>query len=128
MVLLDSNVAVDLLRGRPPALAWWASLAPGERPAIPGYVELELIDGCRSAAEAAAVQRLLKSFSVHWLTPDECEATVADYRRVRLANAIDPMDILIGHTALKLGVPLYTFNQKHFKVIPGLTTLRPYVR
>jgi predicted nucleic acid-binding protein len=38
------------------------------------------------------------------------------------------IDVLIGHIALELEVPLYTFNQKHYRVISRLTVIQPYTR
>ena len=29
-------------------------------------------------------------------------------------------DVLIGQTSLSLGVPLHTFNQRHYSFIPGM--------
>jgi hypothetical protein len=34
--------------------------------------------------------------------------------------------LLIAQTAIELGVPLYTFNQKHYQVVPYLQTRQPY--
>ena len=35
-------------------------------------------------------------------------------------------NVLIGQIAVALRVPLYTFNQKHYRFIPGLQTIQPY--
>lgn len=54
MLLLD--VMVDVLRGYEPAVEWLRMLTE-ETPALPGFVVLELMDGCRSKME---MKRLLK--------------------------------------------------------------------
>lgn len=41
MDLLDTDVLMDVQRGHPPALAWFASLAA--LPAVPGFVVMELV-------------------------------------------------------------------------------------
>lgn len=38
----------------------------------------------------------------------------------------DALDALIGQIAVALRVPLYTFNQKHYRFIPELRTIQPY--
>jgi predicted nucleic acid-binding protein len=50
MLLLDTDIMIDLLRRYPPALAWLTSLGSTEL-ALPDYVVMELIQGCRSKAE-----------------------------------------------------------------------------
>jgi len=51
MILLDTDVMVDLLRQYPTAVAWLDSLGDDEV-VLPGYVVMELIQGCSSKAEA----------------------------------------------------------------------------
>jgi predicted nucleic acid-binding protein len=128
MILLDTDVAVDLLRGRSAAVQWWSSLDPAEAVAAPGYVALELIDGCQNTADLTAVQRFLRPFRIIWLELQDGDRALDAYAHRRLANALDPLDILIAQTALRLNQPLHTFNQKHFKVIPHLHTIQPYTR
>jgi predicted nucleic acid-binding protein len=43
-----------------------------------------------------------------------------------MSNAIGILDAMIGQVAIAVSLPLHTFNQKHFKVIPNLITARPY--
>ncbi len=38
MILLDSDVMIDLLRGYPPAVAWLETLDEEEELALPGFV------------------------------------------------------------------------------------------
>ena len=51
MLLLDSDVVIDLLREYPPALTWFDTLAADEILYLPGYVVMELIQGCRNKME-----------------------------------------------------------------------------
>ncbi|MBC8509487.1 MAG: hypothetical protein H8D34_31945 [Chloroflexi bacterium] len=48
MILLDSDVMIDLLRQYPPALQWFDALDEDEELALPGYVVMELIQGCQT--------------------------------------------------------------------------------
>jgi predicted nucleic acid-binding protein len=43
-----------------------------------------------------------------------------------LSHRIGIPDALIAATAQEMGVQLYTRNLKHFKMIPGLSVIRPY--
>jgi predicted nucleic acid-binding protein len=46
MDLLDTDVLIDVQRGHPPALAWFAGLT--ELPAVPGLVVMELVQDARN--------------------------------------------------------------------------------
>jgi hypothetical protein len=51
MILLDSDVMIDLLRQYPPATRWFDALDDEEELLLPGYVVMELIQGCRNKVE-----------------------------------------------------------------------------
>lgn len=50
MLLLDTDVMIDVLRGYDPALEWLRSLAD-EMIGLPGFVAMELLQGCRNRQE-----------------------------------------------------------------------------
>jgi len=50
MILLDTDVMVDVLRRHTPATVWLASLG-AEAVGIPGLVAMELVQGCRDRQE-----------------------------------------------------------------------------
>src|SRR5262245_48918563 len=123
-MLLDTDVMVDVLRGHPPAVAWLAGLAPPI--ALPGLVAMELLQGCRNAAEQQRVERQIFRFTLHWPTAADCGKALQDFAAFRLSHGVGLLDALIGATAAGLGEPLATFNIKHYGVIAGLTTIQPY--
>jgi hypothetical protein len=49
MILLDTDVMIDLLRQYQPAVEWLASLGE-EEIVLPGFLVMELIQGCRKRA------------------------------------------------------------------------------
>ena len=57
MLLLDTDVMIDLLRQYPPASAWLAAHS-SEELILPGFVVLELIQGCRNKKEQERVELL----------------------------------------------------------------------
>ena len=75
-----------------------------------------------------ALQQTLAPYRIIWLSSSASETALLTYQRIRLANAIGVTDMLIAQTALELGLPLHTFNVKHFKAVAGLQTIQPYVK
>ncbi len=126
MILLDSDVLIDLLRRYTPAVDWFDALHEDEELLVPGYVVMELIQGCRNRIEQDRVQRELVPFGVIWPSPKDCDLALEVFAEYRLSYNAGLLDVLIGQTAVAMGLPLYTFNQKHYSFIPGMETVQPY--
>lgn len=126
MILLDSDVVVDLLRRYPPAVAWFGSLDVDEFVALPGYVVMELIQGCRNKAEQMRLLSVLERYGMVWLSPDDCTQALDLFAQYHLSHNAGLLDVLIAQIAITLAVPLCSFNQKHYCFIPGLRVVQPY--
>lgn len=127
MLLLDTDIMIDVLRRYPPALAWLAALGTAQL-VLPGYVVMELIQGCRNKAEQDQLERTLTAYQIVWPSAMACDAALDSFAQYRLSHSLGIIDALIAHTAIELGAPLHTFNQKHYDPIMGLTTVQPYTR
>ncbi len=125
MILLDTDVAIDLLRGFAPAVAWLQGL--GTTPiGLPGLVLMELVQGCQNKAEQLKVERFCRPHLLLWPTPGDCERALTDFVSFHLTHGVGLLDVLIGHTAVGRNEPLATFNVKHYQVISGPATIQPY--
>ncbi len=125
MLLLDTDVMVDILRGYPPALAWLGS-SEQEELMLPGLVLMELVNGCRNGNEVNRVLRIAQVLPICWPTEPDCRRALGDFVSGRLSHNLGILDALIGECAVGLGASLCSFNERHFKAIPHLTTVRPY--
>jgi predicted nucleic acid-binding protein len=125
MLLLDTDVMIDLLRQYPPAVAWLDSLGE-EEIVLPGFVVMELMQGCRNKQEQEKMEGDLAAYSVAWPTSATCDAASSVFARYHLSHGLGILDALIGQMAVALHVPLHTFNQKHYVAIPHLITMQPY--
>jgi len=125
MILLDTDVMIDLLRQYQPAVEWLASLGE-EEIVLPGFLVMELIQGCRNRAEQEKVERELSVYSIMWPSSEVCNEALSIFAHYHLSYGIRILDALIGQMAADLDVPLYTFNQKHYTPIPSLKMAQPY--
>jgi len=104
MILLDSDVMIDLLRQYPPAVKWLDALDEDEEIALSGYVVMELIQGCRNKVEQERLQRALAPYGIVWLLPADCDKALDIFTQYRLSHNAGLLDALIGQTAVALGV------------------------
>src|SRR5205809_498511 len=120
MALVDTGVLIDIQRGHPPALAWFAGLT--ELPAVPGFVVMELIQDARNRREVRQALRLVAPLRVIWPTEADCNRALADFAAYHLSHGLGLLDALIAACAVGLATTLFTFNDRHFRVVPGLVT------
>lgn len=106
-------------------MAWLDSLGR-EEILLPGFVVMELIQGCRNRAEQNRIEKELTAFRIAWPTPATYDQALSVFSRYHLSHRIGLLDALIGQIAVALDLPLHTFNQRHYAVIPGIKLVQPY--
>lgn len=124
--LLDTDVLIDVQRGHDPAVAWFASLP--ELPSVPGFVVMELVQDARNAQQTRRALGLVAPLPMVWPTEMDCDRALSDFTAYHLSHNLGLLDALIAACAIGLSATLCTFNVKHYRVIPGLTTTQPYER
>ena len=125
MILLDTDVMVDILRGYEPAKEWLNSV---QEIGIPGFVAMELIQGCQNTKEQRQLEKALSGYPLYWLDEDGCNNALASFSAHHLSDNIGLLDALIAETAIGANAELATFNVKHYRVLKGLRSLQPYDR
>jgi predicted nucleic acid-binding protein len=127
VIICDTDVMVDILRGHPAALTWLDNNS-GETIALPGIVMMELIQGCRTKLEQQRMQKTLKSFPLLWPSHAACNSALKHFAATYPSHGIGILDAIIAEIAVESGFPLHTFNQKHYLPHPLLQTIQPYIR
>ncbi|MCX6378142.1 MAG: PIN domain-containing protein [Armatimonadetes bacterium] len=125
-MLLDTDIVIDLVRNHPPAWSWFLSLT--EYPTLSGFMCMEVIRGCRDKAEHRRAWAVLSPFPVSWATEAECHRALHHILPLHFTCGIGLIDSLLASMAIERGVPLITFNAKHFRNVPSLKIQQPYVR
>jgi predicted nucleic acid-binding protein len=124
--LIDTDVLIDVQRGHQPALARFA--APAQLPTVPGLVVMELVQDARNAKELRRALKLVAPLQVVWPTEADCARALSDFTAYHLSHGLGLLDALIAACAVGSSATLCTFNDKHYRVVPGLLTARPYTR
>ena len=89
---------------------------------------MEFLAGCRNAQDRIRIESLLKDFELLWPDARALDQAVQDYGTMKLKYGIGVLDMLIAITALCHNQVLVTFNERHFRAVPGLTILIPFQR
>lgn len=127
--LVDSDVLIDGLRGRRPALDLIDRLAASGL--AMSIVSLgEIYDGAYSGPQPEESLReariFLRGFGIVELTDESMAAFARERARLRRSGELIPdMDLLIAATALAHDLELVTRNDRHFRRVEGLRLLVP---
>jgi predicted nucleic acid-binding protein len=125
MELLDTDVLIDIQRGFAAAAEWFA-IDPDV--GIPGFVVMELVQDARNSDEVRKALALVDGLQVVWPSEAECQTALEEFSTLHLSHGLGLLDALIAATAVGHGGVLNTFNERHYRMFPGLTTVRPYRR
>lgn len=117
-MLLDTNVIIDFLRGKPEAVRFIRHLTA--KPAISVVTVAEIFAGLRSQDEELAARGLFGQCKIIGLTPSIAETGGVAMRHFRASHGMDFADALIAATAEHHGLELATLNVKHFPMFPKL--------
>ena len=115
MVLLDTDVLVEVLRGKPAALAWLAGVNTCEF-GIPGIVAMELLCGCRNRNEQNQVRKFAAQFTILWPVEHEFAVAFDLLAEHRLTSGLSIPDCLIAAMALGRRCLGYDISEKYIKV------------
>lgn len=118
VVLLDTSVLIDFLRGRPGAVMFIESLSVP--PISSELCRVELLQGLRPVEQAAAAEL---SAAIEWIPVVEPVSVLAGRlgRRWRPSHSgIGAVDLVIAATAQLTGAALATLNVRHFPMFEGL--------
>lgn len=122
--ILDTDIVVDLLKDYPPAVDWYSR--QNRLLAITPIVWMEAVQGVKNKPELVKVVRVLTRYPIEHTTPSDHEWAMRQLEAFHLSHGIQFQDTLIASVAVRLNVPLYTRNLKHYAPLPNLRVESPY--
>ena len=94
--------------------------------ALPVLVAMEMAQGAQNNDEMRQVQKTLTAYPVIHLTSEDSAWALDQHSRFWLSHNIGMFDALIAAPSVRLGMPIYTLNFKHFAPLPEVRAIRPY--
>lgn len=127
LLILDTCILVDNLRGHEPAQAWLTSMASRYDVSLSYSVitTAELLAGAKSDPSVEAVRRLLSMIKAIPADERVAERAGSYMRKWRQSHGIGMPDALIAATAAEANATLVTRDDAHFPM-PDVAILVPY--
>lgn len=123
-MLIDTDVLIDFLRGRPEARDFIASLPRDVM--VSAITVAELHVGVREGRERQALDDLLSTFRILPLDPLTARDGGLLRRDYGKSHGVGLNDALIAAAALSQRTPLATLNRKHYPMLEDGLLVEPY--
>ena len=123
-LLLDTDVLIEYLRGRPKAIEYFESLTSDLYISVVSVAEL--FAGVKGDEEERSLKQFLLAFDVLLVTEKVARLGGLYRRDFGPSHGTGLADALIAATAEENGVNFVTFNRRHFPMVSEITV--PYER
>jgi predicted nucleic acid-binding protein len=120
---LDTSILIDVLRQRSYAANWLSSQA---QLGVTPMVRMELVAGAHNKLEQSRAIQLVAKFQMFYPTQAEIDWAMQIQTIYALSHGVGMNDCLIASASIRLQLPLYTTNLKHFTPLLGSLAQRPY--
>ena len=121
LILADSDVLIDALRGRERAMARIANELKKTSLGTTTVTVFELLSGANTPANRRKIQKLLAAMRIFAFDQPAAEAAAEACQRLEAqGTSIGMADYLIAGICLAHSATLLTRNRRHFEKVPGL--------
>ena len=124
-MLIDTDILIDFSRGMAATAEYFAQSSTVNTLSISCITQMELIVGCQDKQALRTIDRFLTRFQIIPLNPEITQQAIELLYEYNLSHGLLIPDALIASTALTIGLPLVTRNQKDFRFIPNLVLVPP---
>lgn len=123
---VDTDILIDVARKDRRALSFWRRAEARSTMSCSVISVFELLAGYRNMLEQRTTLRSLSTVDVVQVESGDSAQALEWYRFYHLSRGIGFLDCFIAAVGRRLDCEVHTLNTKHFTVIPGLRTKRPY--
>ncbi len=117
MTLLDTDVLIEILKGREKALQ---KVRDFDQCAVSAVSAMELIFGAKNKAEVEEIENALSELTFFYITKQISVTALSLMQSYSKSHGLAIPDALIAATAIQEDVRLYTLNVRDFRFISEL--------
>jgi len=125
MYILNTDILLDVLRGRKQAIDWFSSLT--EVPSIHESVFQELMEIANNQQQVHQMFQLIAPLPMIWPTKEESDKSSSYYHQYS-SNGLGVIDAGIVCCAVERSATLCTLDVKFYQCVPNLKVIKPYGR
>ena len=126
-LVLDNDILIEILRGRPEASQWLTSLG-SQTVGISVVTRMEILQGARDRQEQTILIAQLNRYELVFLDAGDALQALEWFEAYHLSHGVGIMDCLIAASALRIEKPFYTFNVRLYGPFATLKAQEPYNR
>jgi predicted nucleic acid-binding protein len=126
-IIVDTDILIDAALRIQSTIDLLDQIERESALAVSVITQMELFIGCQNKTELRNADRFLQRFQIFSLNEQACDKAVGLLRQYRLSHGLLIPDAMIAATAIVLGYPLISKNQRDFRFISELQLL-PYAR
>lgn len=119
MILVDTDILIELFKGNPEVFLQLESLGP-ENIGLSAVTAMELYCGALNKLELQRIRKRLGAFQLRHITQDISERSMALIALYAKSHGLQIPDAVIAATAIENSSPLFTLNTRDFRFIEGL--------
>ncbi len=123
--IVDSSILIDLLRKNSDAVMWKTTVS-NLRLYITPIIWMEIVQAASDKQKRQQILKFLKQFPIVHSMPSDNLWAMRQIARFSLGHGLHLSDALIASVAVRLNVPVYTLNVKHFTLLPSIQISTPY--
>lgn len=127
LILVDTDILIDAAHGDEVAVVTLQDIEASSSLGVSIVTQMELVVGCRNKTELRELNKFLRRFQIISLSASISAVSLGLLQQYRLSHGLLIPDSLIAATAMDIGSPLITKNQRDYRFIKDLTLL-PYTR
>lgn len=120
------DVLIDIARRNLRALDFWRRAEARSTMTCSVISVFELLAGCRNLREQRATLKSLATVEIVEIESGDSVQALQWHRSYHLSGGIVFLDCFVAPAARRLNCQVGTLDTKHFRIIPGLRTMRPY--
>lgn len=122
MVLCDTNIFIYAFNGKQETIDRLQVIGL-ENVVVSSITVMELLQGMRNKTELTQIKKKIRYYDIVEINLEISKLATQFIERFNLSHGLQIPDAIIGATAVALQIPLYTYNTKDFKFLPGIVLL-----